>query len=196
MKERYKQLLESGMFWELYPKLSGNWDIDKEDFINRETWLDNNFRNKKEHPDTPTEQQIDEFMKNEPKYHELEQLISKNQDEPLVHLKVGPNANLLPRPQDLIRSDQSKIYPTPILVMYLDIRDIDSDDVDDHIKMTCEVLDSYKSHGWENLVIPYKGDNKLEIAAVNIDLVRPDEFETFKKEILRRIDGNKSKDSE
>ena len=29
-KEEYDQLLKSGMFFELYPELSGNWEEDKE----------------------------------------------------------------------------------------------------------------------------------------------------------------------
>lgn len=29
MEENYSKLLNSGMFWEFYPKLTGQWDIDK-----------------------------------------------------------------------------------------------------------------------------------------------------------------------
>jgi len=29
MKKEYQQLLSSGMFWEFYPELSGNYDKDK-----------------------------------------------------------------------------------------------------------------------------------------------------------------------
>ena len=28
-KEYYMLLLNSGMFWEIYPELTGNWDVDK-----------------------------------------------------------------------------------------------------------------------------------------------------------------------
>ena len=28
-KENYDKLLASGMFWEFYPELTGNWDKDK-----------------------------------------------------------------------------------------------------------------------------------------------------------------------
>jgi phenylalanyl-tRNA synthetase beta subunit len=28
-KEDYTKLLESGMFWELHPELTGNWEVDK-----------------------------------------------------------------------------------------------------------------------------------------------------------------------
>lgn len=44
----YFNLLNSGMFWELYPQLSGNWKEDKKEFIQNEEWLDENFRNKME----------------------------------------------------------------------------------------------------------------------------------------------------
>lgn len=44
MKERYQKLLESGMFWEFYPQLSGIWQLDCEEFIKNETWLDKNIR--------------------------------------------------------------------------------------------------------------------------------------------------------
>ena len=33
-KENYDKLLASGMFWEFHPKLSGNWEKDK-DVINK-----------------------------------------------------------------------------------------------------------------------------------------------------------------
>lgn len=29
MKAEYQRLLSSGMFWEFYPKLTGNWEKDK-----------------------------------------------------------------------------------------------------------------------------------------------------------------------
>lgn len=32
MKEEYDGLLKSGMFWEFYPSLSGEWDKDKEEW--------------------------------------------------------------------------------------------------------------------------------------------------------------------
>ena len=28
-EENYKLLLDSGMFWEFHPELTGNWNIDK-----------------------------------------------------------------------------------------------------------------------------------------------------------------------
>ena len=28
-KENYDKLLVSGMFWEFYPELTGNWEVDK-----------------------------------------------------------------------------------------------------------------------------------------------------------------------
>lgn len=28
-KENYNMLLQSGMFWEFHPELSGDWEIDK-----------------------------------------------------------------------------------------------------------------------------------------------------------------------
>ena len=28
-KDDYKKLLNSGMFWEFHPELSGNWEVDK-----------------------------------------------------------------------------------------------------------------------------------------------------------------------
>ena len=28
-KENYHKLLASGMFWEFYPELTGNWEVDK-----------------------------------------------------------------------------------------------------------------------------------------------------------------------
>lgn len=33
-REEYLKLLNSGMFWELYPELSGNWEHDSKNFIN------------------------------------------------------------------------------------------------------------------------------------------------------------------
>jgi len=32
-KSEYQQLLKSGMFWEFYPELSGEWTKDKNEFI-------------------------------------------------------------------------------------------------------------------------------------------------------------------
>ena len=36
MKEEYLSLLNSGMFWEFYPQLTGNWEKDKKDW--RKIW--------------------------------------------------------------------------------------------------------------------------------------------------------------
>lgn len=33
IKDEYKKLLASGMFWELFPYLTGDWEHDKEMFI-------------------------------------------------------------------------------------------------------------------------------------------------------------------
>ena len=33
-KESYNKLLASGMFWEFYPELTGNWEIDKAIILN------------------------------------------------------------------------------------------------------------------------------------------------------------------
>lgn len=33
MEKEYNKLLKSGMFWEFFPKLSGNWLEDKSEFI-------------------------------------------------------------------------------------------------------------------------------------------------------------------
>jgi hypothetical protein len=38
IEEEYKKLLTSGMFWVIFPKMSGNWVEDEEDF----TWFYNN----------------------------------------------------------------------------------------------------------------------------------------------------------
>ncbi len=43
---RYDKLINSGMFWEFYPQLSGIWQLDCDEFIKNETWLDKNIRNK------------------------------------------------------------------------------------------------------------------------------------------------------
>jgi hypothetical protein len=40
------KLLSSGMFWEFYPDLSGNWSVDKDQFIKNEKLLDNTSRKK------------------------------------------------------------------------------------------------------------------------------------------------------
>lgn len=32
MKEEYFRLLKSGMFWEFYPQLSGEWEKDKKEW--------------------------------------------------------------------------------------------------------------------------------------------------------------------
>ena len=34
-KKQYDDLLESGMFFEKYPDLSGSWNVDKDEFINK-----------------------------------------------------------------------------------------------------------------------------------------------------------------
>lgn len=33
MKEEYDQLLKSGMFWVIFPDMTGNWIDDEPDFI-------------------------------------------------------------------------------------------------------------------------------------------------------------------
>lgn len=33
MKQEYKKLIATGMFWELFPFLSGNWEDDKDIFM-------------------------------------------------------------------------------------------------------------------------------------------------------------------
>lgn len=35
-KEKYVKLLDSGMFWEIYPELTGNWEKDKDEFMDIE----------------------------------------------------------------------------------------------------------------------------------------------------------------
>lgn len=32
-KKQYDKLLDSGMFWEFHPELTGTWEDDKEEFI-------------------------------------------------------------------------------------------------------------------------------------------------------------------
>jgi len=46
-KADYFKLLGSGMFWEIYPELTGEWEKDKDEFIKNEQWLNENFRNNK-----------------------------------------------------------------------------------------------------------------------------------------------------
>ncbi len=43
----YFKLLQTGMFWEFYPELTGDWEKDKEEFNRKEQWLNENFRNNK-----------------------------------------------------------------------------------------------------------------------------------------------------
>ncbi len=43
----YFDLLKSGMFWEIYPQLTGEWEKDKDEYIKSEEFLDKNFRNNK-----------------------------------------------------------------------------------------------------------------------------------------------------
>jgi hypothetical protein len=40
MKERYDKLHGSGMFWEFYPDLTGDWEKDEESFTSAELELD------------------------------------------------------------------------------------------------------------------------------------------------------------
>jgi hypothetical protein len=65
----YFKLLSSGMFWEIYPQLTGEWEKDKDEFIKNENWLNENFRK----------------MNN-----------STERFEPLKEIKIEPKANLLP----------------------------------------------------------------------------------------------------
>jgi hypothetical protein len=46
MIERHQKLLKSGMFWEFYPQLSGEWEKDKKEFTRLEKYYDKHFRNK------------------------------------------------------------------------------------------------------------------------------------------------------
>lgn len=45
-KQNYDKLLSSGMFWEIYPGLSGEWEKDRDIYITEETILDEHFRNR------------------------------------------------------------------------------------------------------------------------------------------------------
>ncbi len=39
-KQRHQLLKESGMFWEIYPALTGDWEKDKVEFTKEEKQLD------------------------------------------------------------------------------------------------------------------------------------------------------------
>lgn len=47
IKRSYDNLLKSGMFWELYPQLTGNWDEDKAFW--EEEYLEQQERFKNQH---------------------------------------------------------------------------------------------------------------------------------------------------
>lgn len=136
------------------------------------------------------EQQLQRFMKKEPEYHKLEQLINKNQDEPLKHLKVDPKANLQPVPEDLF---ERTVDPTPILVLYIDIREITKEELPDALLYLSNSMDKYRTDGWSHIIIPVKSETRLEVAAIEGSYDKTD-FETFKKQILEEINGSKSTD--
>ncbi len=72
--------------------------------------------------------------------------------------------------------------PTPILVLYLEINNID--DIKETMENTAKEMDYFKTLGWEYLIIPSKLPTKLECISVNnIDLI---EFEKLKTEILAK----------
>lgn len=39
-KQKHQLLKESGMFWEIYPSLTGDWETDKDEFTKEEKYLD------------------------------------------------------------------------------------------------------------------------------------------------------------
>jgi hypothetical protein len=76
--------------------------------------------------------------------------------------------------------------PIPILVFYVDISNIEYDEIIDLLDNTSETLNYYKQFGWESLIIPSKLPTKLECISVNnMDLI---EFEKFKTEILAKYE--------
>jgi hypothetical protein len=81
----YFKLLRSGMFWEIYPELTGEWEKDKEEFIKNEQWLNENFRNNMDAPGS--------------KKHKIPAYTMTDFEkkfEPLKEIKIEPKANLLP----------------------------------------------------------------------------------------------------
>lgn len=89
--------------------------------------------------------------------------------------------------QSIERFENNKT-PTPILVLYFDIRQVNPTEINEAISKIQQILARYQEHGWLHLIIPVERETKLEIAAIEGSISHND-FETFKQQILKEVNG-------
>lgn len=75
-------------------------------------------------------------------------------------------------------------HPTPVLVVYLDVREIPNDVFNETINETYESLSFLKNHGWLHIVCPVHESTRIECLSTDkADFI---EFEKLKTEILAK----------
>lgn len=166
----YFKLLKSGMFWEMYPELTGDWDLDKKEFNRKETFLDENYRNKS------FEQRF-----GKPKKLINVKLTDMNEKfEPLKQIKnvtIGNGYTSIP--------DSPKPTVTPLLVLYLDVSRVH--DIQEAFDYAQRALERYERHGWTFLIIPLTDGRDSFVESHAIEKTNPIELAELQKQILELI---------
>lgn len=171
----YFNLLQSGMFWEIYPELTGEWEQDKDEFIKSEQYLNENFRNKKMNvPIYLMQQQLYRYM--DSLKHRSEPLAF----EPLQEIKIEPKANL--QPSTPIERNKKV---TPILALYLNIDGID--DVQEAFDFAQKSMKKYENHGWTYIIIPITDGRDSFIESHSVERLDPIELKQLETKILETI---------
>jgi len=165
----YFNLLNSGMFWEIYPELTGEWDKDKEEFIKNEQWLTENFRNK-----------MDAIGSKKHRIPAYTMTDFEKKFEPLKEIKIEPKANL--QPSTPIERNKKV---TPILALYLNIDGID--DVQEAFDFAQKSMEKYKNHGWTYIIIPITDGRDSFIESHSVERLDPIELKQLETKILETI---------
>lgn len=170
-KADYFKLLGSGMFWEIYPELTGEWEKDKEEFNRKEQWLDENFRNnmdaigsKKHKIPTTTMNEVNKRF------------------EPLQKIE---NVIMEPR-QELSPIQVIERKVTPILVLYLNVLGQESiSDALDYALISLQT--TFKESGWAYLILPITDGRDSFIESHSVERLDPIELKQLETKILETI---------
>ena len=153
----YFNLLNSGMFWEIYPELTGEWDKDKEEFIKNEQ----NFR------------KMNDFKE---KFEPLQKI---------ENVKVESNQNHLPTANQLPWPEPSTSKVTPILALYFNIDGLD--DIQEAFDFAQKSMEKYAKHGWTYIIIPITDGRDSFIESHSVERLDPIELKQLETKILETI---------
>jgi hypothetical protein len=102
----------------------------------------------------------------------------------MIDLNKNPNAPFEKFDNKTPQLNLQSNHPTPVLIVYLDVREIPNDIFNETINETYESLSFLKNHGWLHIVCPVRETTRIE--CLSTDKADYIEFEKFKTKILAK----------